>query len=302
MTNSFKTIALMGRGADPRVATTMLGLTRYLGERDIRVLVADELELDLPGTLERVPESGLAEQADLVIAIGGDGTMLYASHLVASHEVPILGINRGRLGFLADVTPDAMLRSLDDVLAGNYSSEHRLLLESTIEDAEEAPPAALALNDVVVQKSELGRMLEFETYVDGVYVNSHSSDGMIVASPTGSTAYALSCNGPIIQPSLPALALVPISPHTLSDRPIVIPAEQTVTLRLLERRGTRAQVICDGRVTGQLEAGKELRIRAADKRLRLIHPPGYDYYRILRSKLHWGRGSSGRPGTRKERN
>lgn len=302
MTNSFKTIALMGRGADPRVATTMQGLMPYLSDRGIQVLVADDLELDLASIVRQVPEAELAQQADLVIAIGGDGTMLYASHLVASHEIPILGINRGRLGFLADVTPDAMLRSLDDVLAGNFSSEHRLLLECIIEDAGDEGPAALALNDVVVQKSELGRMLEFETYVDGVYVNSHSSDGMIVASPTGSTAYALSCNGPIIQPELPALALVPISPHTLSDRPIVIPAEQTVTLRLLERRGTRAQVICDGRPEGQLEAGSQLFVRAASKRLRLIHPPGYDYYRILRSKLHWGRGSSGRPGTRKERN
>ncbi len=292
----------MGRGADPRVASTMQGLTPYLADRGLQVLVADDLGVDLDDKVGRVPEAELARKADLVIAVGGDGTMLYASHLVARHDVPVLGINRGRLGFLADVTPDAMLRSLDEVLTGNFSSEDRLLLECVLEEPASDNEPSLALNDVVVQKSEPGRMLEFETYVDDVYVNSHSSDGMIVASPTGSTAYALSCNGPIIQPELQALALVPISPHTLSDRPIVIPAEQRVTLRLLERRGTSAQVICDGRPTGQLDAGGQLGIKAASRRLKLIHPPGYDYYRILRSKLHWGRGSSGRPGTRKERN
>lgn len=302
MTNSFNTIALMGRGADPRVATTMQGLAPYLQGHDIRVLVSDDLQVDLGDAVEQLPEARLAEQADLIIAVGGDGTMLYASQLVASHQVPLLGINRGRLGFLADVTPDAMLRSLDEVLAGNFSREHRLLLACCIDGQAQPDGAALALNDVVVQKSEPGRMLEFETYVDEIYVNSHSSDGMIVASPTGSTAYALSCNGPIIQPELDALVLVPISPHTLSDRPIVIPADQEVIVRLLERRGTRAQVICDGKPVGELDAGQQLRIRAASQRLNLIHPPGYDYYRILRSKLHWGRGSSGRPGTRKERN
>ncbi len=298
MKNVFQTIALLGRGSDSRVATTMLSLAPFLAERGVRMRVAEELVVDFPaGLVQRIPESELASEADLVIAVGGDGTMLYACQLVARHGVPVVGINRGRLGFLADVTPDAMLRSLEEILSGNFSSEKRLLLASRISGGDAAGPATLSLNDVVLQKTDSGRMLEFETYVDGVFVNSHSSDGMIIASPTGSTAYALSCSGPIVQPSLDALVLVPISPHTLSDRPIAIPASQEVEIRLLERRACRAQVICDGQVAGDLVEGNRLAVRAATQRLELIHPPGYDYYRILRSKLHWGRGSSGRPGT-----
>lgn len=303
MSHSFNTIAILGRGADARVAATMKGLAPHLAGRGVRVIVASELSVELsPDVVERVAEAELPVQADLVVAVGGDGTMLYASHLVARHEVPVLGINRGRLGFLADVTPDAMLRSLDEVLEGNYSREHRMLLALRIGDADQPEAEELALNDVVLQKWEAGRMLEFETFVDGVFVNSHSSDGMIVASPTGSTAYALSCQGPIVQPELDALVLVPISPHTLSDRPIAIPAHREIAIKLLERRETRAQIVCDGQLSGELQAGASLHVRAAEQRLHLIHPPGYDYYRILRSKLQWGRGSSGRPGTHKERN
>lgn len=302
MSETFETIAMLGLGSDPRVAKTLGELAPHLAGHDVRVIVADDLELaDLDKYVDRMPESDLATHADLVVAVGGDGTMLYASNLVARHEVPVLGVNRGRLGFLADVTPDAMLRSLDEVLNGNFTSEQRLLLQAQISNDKRPGPIELALNDVVVQKWEAGRMLEFETFVNGQFVNSHSSDGMIVASPTGSTAYALSCNGPIVQPELDAVLLVPISPHTLSDRPIVIPARQDVEIRLLERRDTRAQVICDGQPVGDLGARGRLSVRAAEQRLKLIHPPGYDYYRILRSKLHWGRGSSGRPGPRKDR-
>jgi len=278
----------------------MNGLAPHLASRGVRVLVANELDVDLqPEHVERLPEAELPLQADLVVAVGGDGTMLYASHLVARHEVPVLGINRGRLGFLADITPDAMLRNIDEVLDGNFTRELRLLLESRTGGSDKPEAHRLALNDVVVQKREAGRMLEFETHVDGRFVNSHSSDGMIIASPTGSTAYALSCNGPILQPELSALVLVPISPHTLSDRPIVIPATQEVEIRMLERRETRAQVICDGQLAADLEAGASLHVSASRQSLHLIHPPGYDYYRTLRSKLQWGRGSSGRPGSRK---
>lgn len=300
MSLAFNIIALLGRGADARVAATMQGLVPHLARHGVRVLVANELAVELPAkTIERLPENELAAHAELVIAVGGDGTMLYASHLVARHEVPVLGINRGRLGFLADVTPDAMLRNIDEVLAGNFSRELRLLLASRIDGDDGQPIKRLALNDVVLQKKEAGRMLEFETHVDGRFVNSHSSDGMIIASPTGSTAYALSCNGPILQPDLHALALVPICPHTLSDRPVVIPATQHVEIKMLERRDTRAQVVCDGQVSCELEAGASLHVSASSQALQLIHPPGYDYYRTLRSKLQWGRGSSGRPGSRK---
>lgn len=302
MSKTFGKIAMLGRVSDVRVRDTLQGLAPHLIDRGAEVMVADDLEIEFSqASVSRMPEQDLARQADLFIAVGGDGTMLYAARLVAEHEVPVLGINRGRLGFLADVTPDAMLRSINEVMAGNYTIEKRLLLRAEVFENGQSRIRERALNDVVVQKWQAGRMLEFETYVDGQYVNSHSSDGIIIASPTGSTAYALSCNGPIVQPELDALILVPISPHTLSDRPIAIPATRTVEIRLLERDETRARVICDGRATAELDVDGVLRVGAASQRLHLIHPPGYDYYRILRSKLQWGRGSSGRPGTRRQR-
>jgi len=153
---------------------------------------------------------------------------------------------------------------------------------------------ALALNDIVVSKRETGRMLDLRTWVDGTYVNTHGGDGFIVSTSTGSTAYALSCGGPIVHPGLAAIVLVPICPHTLSDRPIVVSADSIVEIELADRFEARAQIVCDGIVTSELEAGERLRICRAAISATLLHPPGHDYYRILRSKLHWGRG--GRTG------
>jgi NAD+ kinase len=150
---------------------------------------------------------------------------------------------------------------------------------------------ALALNDVVMQKLVTGRMLDFETHLDGAYVNTHAGDGIVIASPTGSTAYALSCGGPIIEPHLDVLVVAPICPHTLSDRPIIVSARSRIEVRLLERPETRAQVTCDGTVLGELEPGDRLCIEAASESITLLHPAGHDYYKLLRSKLHWGRGS-----------
>ena len=153
-----------------------------------------------------------------------------------------------------------------------------------------APVGALALNDVVLAKVDTGRTLDFETSINGRFVNSHGGDGIVVATATGSTAYALSCGGPIVEPNLDVWVLAPISPHTLSDRPIVVQAGSRVQIRLSERLGARAQVTCDGLVLGELEHGDQLLIEGADATITLLHPPGYDYYRLLRSKLHWGRG------------
>ena len=240
----------------------------------------------------RVPEREIGARADLVIAIGGDGTLLYAARLVAGHAVPLLGINRGRLGFLTDVMPQDMLPSVDAALAGAACrADQRPLLRARLHGAHGPLAQALALNDVVMQKHDTGRMLDFETRIDGRYVNTHDGDGIIVASATGSTAYALSCGGPIIEPHLPALVIAPICAHTLSDRPIVVAAGSVIEITLLERADTRANVTCDGMMLGALEPGDRLEITTAAERVTLLHPPGHDYYRLLRSKLHWGRGS-----------
>ena len=295
MSRRFDNIALTGKYRDPRVGDSLLIVARHLAAAGRRVLLDPMVEMDFPGVeVESLPEEELGRAADLVIAIGGDGTMLLAARLVAGRDIPLLGINRGRLGFLADITPGEMLRRLDEVLAGDYEVDHRLMLEAIIDSGTEAPLRAVALNDVVLQKKDTGRMLDFENWVDGVYVNTHRGDGLVIATPTGSTAYALSGGGPIVHPSLDAITLVPICPHTLSDRPIVIRADAQIEVRVLERPDTWAEVACDGIPLGELNPGHRLLVRAAAERVVLIHPRGHDYFRLLRSKLHWGRGSESR--------
>ena len=285
----FKTIAVVGREEDPRVAEPMLKLADHLRRAGIDVIADSADNFEIPA--RQVDESGLARQADLIIAIGGDGTMLHAARLAFHQEVPLLGVNRGRLGFLADISPADMLESVDKVLAGVFALENRLMLIAERVRNGKVDGSAYALNDVVLQRRETGRMVDFETRIAGRFVNAHSGDGLIVATPTGSTAYSLSCGGPIIEPALHAIALVPICPHTLSDRPIVVPASVQVEVSVLHRTNTKAEVTVDGHTIGELTPSDTLLIRDAQKRVRLIHPPGYDYYDILRSKLHWGHDS-----------
>jgi NAD+ kinase len=258
----------------------------------VRALVAEEAVLGDAGRLvTRIPEREIGARADLVIAIGGDGTLLYAARLVAGHKVPLLGVNRGRLGFLTDVMPQDMLGAVDAALAGTLEADERPLLAAELQCAAGSVARAFALNDVVMQKHDTGRTLEFETRVNGTYVNTHDGDGIIIASATGSTAYALSCGGPILEPHLDALVIAPICAHTLSHRPIVVSARSRVDVTLLERPDTHAHVTCDGMLLGALAAGDRLQIKTAAERVTLLHPPGQDYYKLLRSKLHWGRGS-----------
>jgi NAD+ kinase len=293
---AYSTVALAGRAADPRVGEAMLSLAAHLLERGRHVRAVAGLEIDfglLP--VDRVPEAELAGGADLLVAVGGDGTMLHAARMAAAVGVPVLGVNRGRLGFLADVGPERMLECVDDALEGRCLPESRMLLEAHVQyDGRHL--TALALNDIVVSKRETGRMLDLRTWVDGAYVNTHGGDGFIVSTSTGSTAYALSCGGPIVHPSLSVIVLVPICPHTLSDRPIVVSADSIVEIELADRFEARAQIVCDGMVLSELAPGERLRICRASISATLLHPPGHDYYRILRSKLHWGRGArAGQP-------
>jgi len=283
--------ALIGRFSDPRVAESALALLPHLKKRGIRALLPESDPLVASADLaDRVPEAEIANHADLVIAIGGDGTLLYAARLVARRGVPLMGINRGRLGFLTDVLPKDMLDSVDAALEGRCERDDRSLLEARVIGANGHTTHALALNDVVLQKWETARMLDFETWIDGVYVNTHGGDGMVVASSTGSTAYALSCGGPIVAPHLDVLVVAPICPHTLSDRPIVVSGRSVITLKLIDRTDTRAQVTCDGVSLGELAPGDRLEIHPTAQKITLLHPNKFEYYRLLRSKLHWGRG------------
>jgi NAD+ kinase len=287
MGDEFRKVAILGRHDDARVEEPMNAVARHLTEHGVRVFAAEDNRLDIGATI--IAEERFCAEVDLVIAIGGDGTMLYAASIVAGSDIPLLGVNRGRLGFLADVTPDEMLTSLDHVLAGNYTRDTRLMLEALLVREDGSVARGHALNDVVIVRRETGRMLDFETSIAGVYVNTHSGDGLVVSTPTGSTAYSLSCGGPIIEPQLDAIVIVPVCPHTLTDRPIVIPSSQPIDVSLLERDDLSAEITIDGHSLGEFRSSDKLTIEAADNRITFIHPPGYDYFEILRTKLYWGR-------------
>ncbi len=294
----FPAVALMGNPDDPRVVESLRTLTAHLASQRVSVLVADSLgPAAAPDAAARLPEAELPRQAQLMVAVGGDGSMLYAARRAAGTGVPLLGVNLGRLGFLADVGPADMLARLDEVMQGQYESEQRMLLRAEVVEADRVVGGGLALNDIVVSRHDPGRMLEIRTYVDGAYVNTHGGDGFIVATATGSTAYSLSCGGPIIAPALDAIVLAPISPHTLSERPIIVPATVVTEITLAEPHSIRADVSCDGEITASLVPGRRLRVRAAEERVELIHPRGYDYFQILRTKLHWGRDHHSTGGT-----
>lgn len=289
MSNTFQTVAVLGAHADPRVAEPMTMLAEHLTKSGIDVIALPDSAESLGA--RAVQDADIAAEADLIIAIGGDGTMLRAVGLTGNGTVPLLGVNRGRLGFLADVSPAEMLENLEQILAGQYSVDKRLQLDARIVRADGSEVRAVALNDIVLQRKDAGRMVDVETRIADRYVNTHAGDGLIIATPTGSTAYALSCGGPILEPFLEAMVVVPICPHTLSDRPIVVPSSLGITVRLLRRHETSAEVSVDGRSLGAIAPEDSLLVSGAQDRITLIHPPGYDYYGILRSKLHWGRDS-----------
>ena len=290
-TQRFNPIALVGNSRDPRVSESMQLLATHLHSRQRRLIVEDGVAVDF-GSIPvlRQPEEAMGGQVELIVAVGGDGTMLHAARLAAPHGVPVLGVNRGRLGFLADIGAADVRSRLDEILVGEYVQDRRAMLEAQLIRDSDTHNTCHALNDVVLQKWQTGRMLDFETWIDGRYVNTHGGDGLVIATATGSTAYALSCGGPILYPELDALVLAPICPHTLSDRPIVVRGSSTIEVRLVERPDTNAQVTCDGVPLGDLLAGDRLVVKPSSASVTLLHPSDHDYYRILRSKLRWGRG------------
>jgi len=290
MTPAYQTCALIGHFSEPRIAESGRAVLAALARRGVAALVASEEPGHLDARARAVPRESLAGGADFMIAVGGDGTLLHAARLVAGRNVPLLGINRGRLGFLTDVLPQDVTAGVDAVLDGRCATDQRRLLEAHRVSADGSAARLLALNDVVLLRRVTGRMLDFQTCVDGRYLNSHRGDGMVVATATGSTAYALSCGGPIVDPRLDVLVMAPICAHTLSDRPIVVPGGAAIEVSSLGSGAGLAEITCDGERLGDLQQGDRLTIRATSDSITLLHPPGYDYFRLLRSKLRWGRG------------
>ena len=287
----FRTIGLIAKHGDPRVSETLGRLIALLRTRGLDAVLDDRSAGALPGAdLPVVAREALGRRCDLIVVVAGDGTFLSAARSLADHEVPLLGVNLGRLGFLADIMPDEMSVRLDEILDGKFVEERRFLLDVTVERGAERVFSGPALNEAVTHKSNMARLVEFETHVDGHLVNSQRSDGLIVATPTGSTAYALSGGGPILHPSLDAIVLVPICPHTLTSRPVVVGGDSVVEVVLGDDAGSSVQLSCDGQTTVELAAGDRISIRKRHPDLRLIHPVGHEYYATLRAKLHWGKG------------
>ena len=285
----FKRIALITNSSAKKVAETLNSLIIYLQSSKIDFIL-DECSSALavqPG-LPGMKDDEFDADCDLAIAIGGDGTMLKAAHLACPHEIPLLGINRGRLGFLADIPANAIEEHLDAIFAGTFVEDERFLLHVEVLRKGKSLLKSSAFNDVILQKWNIARLIEFETYVDDNFVHRQRSDGLIVSTPTGSTAYALAGGGPILHPSLDALTLVPICPHTLTNRPIVIDGNSLVEIVVGTREIDHARLTCDGDIELELAPGDRVRIQKEDKIIRLIHPENHDHFSILRAKLQWG--------------
>lgn len=288
----FQNIILIGRPGVPGVPETLIRLRDFLQSRQIVVSIeANTSELIKPHTLPIIENNNLPDKADLIIVVGGDGSLLNAAHIALQKELPVLGINRGRLGFLTDIYPNE-LEKVGEVLDGNYQQEMRFLLDGTILHEKQKlhqDSALSALNDIVLIPADQPQMIEFETYINERFVCSQRADGLIVATPTGSTAYALSGGGPILHPKLNAIVLVPMFPHTLSSRPIVIDGDSRIEIHISKSNEFSPYVSCDGQSRITVPPGGQIIIQKKSKRLCLIHPEDYSYFSTLREKLGWER-------------
>ena len=287
--NKFKRVALIGRSTHRQAVETISRLIDYLRDQELEVWIEDEIA-DV-GEFSGLPHCALehiGQKVDLAIVVGGDGSLLGASRALARFDTPVLGINRGTLGFLTDIRPSEAIEKVGQALLGEFTEEQRSLNSVEVIRDEQVIARANALNDIVLHKGQSARMLGFDLCIDDQFVYSSRSDGLIVSTPTGSTAYALSAGGPIMHPKLDALVLVPMFPHTLNARPIVVPADCVISVTVTEKHQAFPQVSCDGQTHILLLLGDQIVIRQSVEKLTLLHPPGYSYYEVCRSKLQWG--------------
>ena len=294
MKSTFKTVAIVGKPDGMGVGEPVDHLIKLLQARGISVRIdartAEFVSVAADAIMPREPLTNLLVGADLAIAVGGDGTLLALARSVAAHHVPLVGVNLGHLGFLTDIPAESLVPMMTALLDGEYTEELRFLLDAEIRRGNKSIFKTVAFNDVVFSRGAMGSMIEFAVEVNGEFVYSLRADGIIVSTPTGSTAYALSSGGPILQPGLPAISLVPISPHTLSNRPIAISNTSEVRIRLI--RGVNARVNFDVQAFFDPEPDDVVIVKAHKNRLRLLHPAGYSYFSMLRSKLHWNERNS----------
>ncbi|WHI46637.1 NAD(+) kinase [Microbulbifer sp. JMSA004] len=286
--SEFQNIGLIGRTESKNAVSSLKRLIAYLEREGYSVVLEEGTASCVSSHSARVStRDKLGELCDLVIVVGGDGSLLGAARSLARYSVPLLGINRGRLGFLTDITPDQVEQKVGEVLSGKYMAESRFLLDMSVTRDGRPVGKGSALNDVVLHPGEFIRMIEFDLYIDGQFVYTQRSDGLIISTPTGSTAYALSGGGPIMHPKLDAIVLVPLNPHTLSSRPIVVEGSSEFKLIVGEQNVAKPYITCDGHDQVVTEPGDVIRVHKKPHRLTLIHPIDHNFYETCRSKLGW---------------
>ncbi len=286
---SYKTVGLIGKPGHAETQSTLNHLIDYLQQRGCEVLIEETIRHELKDP--SIPAHNLVQigkQADLAVVVGGDGSMLGAARVLSRFDIHVVGVNRGNLGFLTDIHPDEITEQLDLIFEGQAIVEQRFLLEVGVYRHEKLKSSNTAVNEIVLHHGKVAHMMEFEIYIDDQFVFSQRSDGLIVATPTGSTAYSLSAGGPIIMPKLDALSLVPMFPHTLSSRPIVVDASCTVSMRVSHVNSDSLQVSCDSHIVLPVLPGDEIKVQKSKDTLSLVHPKGYSYFNVLQNKLSWG--------------
>jgi len=280
---SFGRVALIGKLRSAEIAESLRGLRAMLEQRGCEVLIERETASGLG--LRGVDYAAIGAEAKLAIVVGGDGTMLAAARNLVRHHVPLVGVNQGRVGFMTDIGHDDMRSGIGAILEGRYSIEERALLEAEIKRNNKSVLQTIALNEAVVGKGSQGRLIEFNLLIDGEFVYTLRADGVIVATPTGSTAYAMSAQGPILHPAVPAFALVPLNPHTLSARPVSVSDRMMIEIVLVRALDARAHF--DGFALADMQQGDRLLLKRSADAVRFVHPPGYSYFATLREKLRW---------------
>ena len=288
---TFKTIGILGKYQDQRIADIIIRLHQFLQDKGYEVIVDSKSAKQIPiKTIDSCEIHALGKSSDLLIAIGGDGTFLGAARAIVNDGIPLIGINLGRLGFLVDISPSQMFSKLEDILQGDYLEEKRHLLHTQIIREQQVIHQETAINEVVVHRWVTPSMIEIVTHINGVYLNSQRSDGLIISTPTGSTAYSLSAGGPILHPSLSALVLVPLSPHTLSNRPIVIDDTAEIEISFSQSKQISALVTCDNLEIPKISVNDKIRIKKIPSPITILHPKDHDFFHILREKLSWSSG------------
>ncbi len=283
---AFQRVVLVGRYQSDKSADNVEAIASFLNQRGHDVLIeADTARVLTASNHQTVAISEIEDQVDLAIVIGGDGTMLGVARQLAGRGVPLVGINQGRLGFITDIPLNEWHDALDAVLKGQFIAEHRTMLNAQAMRKGQVIWQDVAMNDVVINRSSRSGMIELEVHVDETYMYTQRADGLIVATPTGSTAYALSANGPILHPRLAGLVMVPVAPQSLSNRPICLPDDVNVRIRVVEGREPR--VSCDMQVFEDLHPGDDILGARSSLTVELLHPAGYSYFSTLRSKLSW---------------